>query len=285
MVVALSGSTGFIGQSLKRRMSQLGWTVRVINRESFSMPEDEFLEEKAEGADVVINLAGAPVSKRWTPAYKKEILDSRVETTRKISAAINNAEKKPVVFISASAIGIYDSMNSHTESSVALADSFLAKVCRLWEQEALKSEQATRVVIFRLGVVLGKDGGALSKMHIPFSIGMGGKVGSGKQAVSFIHISDLVEAILFTIKNPSITGIVNAVSPYPSSNAEFTDKLAKVLEQPAWFTVPAFALKMMYGEGAQVMLEGQRVLPEKLLQAGFRFKYPTIQNALVEIYG
>ena len=194
------------------------------------------------------------------------------------------AQKKLSVFISVSAIGIYDSVNSHTESSLAYADSFLAKVCHEWEYEALKSENATRVVIFRLGVVLGKDGGALKKMRFPFSIGLGGKIGSGEQAVSFIHITDLVEAMIFTIENPAIKGIINAVAPYPSCNAEFTDKLGKVFDQPTWLTVPAFAIKMMYGEGAQVILEGQKVLPEKLLQAGFRFKYPTIQNALVEIY-
>ena len=285
MIVALSGSTGFIGQALMRRMHALGWTVRVIDRESMAMPDDEFLEEKTEGADAVINLAGASVSKKWTPACKQEILDSRVITTRKIAGSINHARKKPAVFISASAIGIYDSINTHTETSMAFSESFLAHVCQNWESEALQSADAARVVIFRLGVVLGAAGGALAKMRFPFSIGLGGKIGTGKQAVSFIHISDLVDALIFTIQTPSLTGIVNGVSPYPSDNAEFTDKLAKVMDQPAWFTIPAFALKLAYGEGAQVMLEGQRVLPEKLMQAGFRFKYPTIQNALVEIYG
>jgi uncharacterized protein (TIGR01777 family) len=285
MVVALSGSTGFVGQALVRRMRQLGWTIRIINRDSFSMADQEFIAEKTEGADAVINLAGAPVSKKWTPAYKQEIMNSRVNTTRKISTSINSAQKKPSVFISASAIGIYDSLNTHTESSNAFADSYLAEVCRSWEHEAFQSEHTTRVVIFRLGVVLGPDGGALGKMRIPFSIGLGGKVGNGRQAMSFIHINDLVEAVIFTIENPSISGVVNAVSPYPSTNSEFTDKLGKVFDQPAWLAVPALAFKIMYGEGAQVVLEGQKVLPEKLLQAGFKFKYPTIQNALVQIYG
>ena len=285
MIVALSGSTGFIGQALLRKMRNLGWTVRIINRDSFNLPDQEFLEQKTEGADVVINFAGAPVSKKWTPAYKQDIIDSRVNTTRKISESIKNSHQKPSVSISTSAIGIYDSLKTHTESSPDFADSFLARVCHLWEHEALVSENATRVVIFRLGVVLGPDGGALAKMHLPFSIGMGGKLGNGHQAVSFIHIYDLVEAILFAIENPSINGIVNGVAPFPSDNAEFTDKLGKVLGQPTWITVPAFALKMIYGEGASVMLEGQRVLPEKLMEAGFKFRYPTIQNALVQIYG
>jgi len=285
MIVALSGSTGFIGQALVRKMRNLGWTVRVIDRDSFNLSDQEFFEQKIDGADAVINLAGAPVSKKWAPAYKQEIIDSRVNTTRKISESIKNSPKKPPVFISTSAVGIYDSVNTHTESSLTFADSFLARVCHLWEHEALASGNETRVVIFRLGVVLGQDGGALAKMHFPFSIGLGGKLGNGQQAVSFIHIYDLVEAILFAIENPLISGIINGVAPYPSNNAEFTDKLGKVLGQPTWITVPAFALKMIFGEGARVMLEGEKVLPEKLLEAGFKFKYPTIQNALVQIYG
>lgn len=285
MIVTLSGSTGFIGRHLMRRMRVLGWTVRGIVRDDFNLSDEEFAIKYIEGSDAIINLAGAPVMKKWTPAYKQEILDSRVNSTRKISGSINKAVLRPSVLISASAIGIYDSINTHNESSKAYAGSFLANVCAGWEHEALQSEHVTRVVIFRLGVILAKDGGALQKMHFPFSIGMGGKTGNGRQAVSFLHIADLTDAIIFAIQNPSLTGIVNAVSPYPISNAEFSDILGKVLRQPAWLTVPAFALKMIYGEAAQVLLEGQKVLPEKLLQSGFRFQYPTIQNALVEIYG
>jgi uncharacterized protein (TIGR01777 family) len=285
MIVALSGSTGFVGQSIMTRMRQLGWTIRVINRDSFALPEQEFLSQKIEGTDVVINLCGASISKRWTNQYKKEILDSRILTTRKIVDSINRAEKKPSLLISASAIGIYDSVNTHSELSESLSDSFLAHVCRCWEHEALLAEPSTRVAILRLGVVLGRDGGALSRMHLPFSIGLGGKLGSGKQPFSFIHINDLVEAVMFTIENSLVSGVVNAVSPYPVTNAEFTETLGKVLEQPAWFTVPAFALKMVFGEASRIMLDGQRAMPEKLLKAGFNFKYPTIRNTLVKIYG
>ena len=285
MVVAISGATGFIGQALMKKMRDLGWTFRLINRDSFLKPDKEFLDEFIEGCDVVINLAGAPVSKKWTDTYKQEILDSRILTTRKISTAICQAQSKPAVFISNSAIGIYDSVNTHTETSTAFADSFLAVVCQAWEQEAQNSAAFTRVIIFRCGLVLGADGGALKKMHFPFSIGLGGKIGNGRQPVSFIHVGDLVDAMLFAIENQEIRGIVNAVTPYPSFNAEFSDRLAKVLDQPCWLTIPAFVVKMMYGEGAEILLEGQKVMPEKLEQAGFRFKYPTIQNALVKIYG
>ncbi|MEI7499332.1 MAG: TIGR01777 family oxidoreductase [Bacteroidota bacterium] len=285
MILALSGTTGFIGQALIKKIRERGWTLRVIDRDSFLMTDEKFLSEKIEGADAVINLAGAPVARKWTPENKKEILDSRVNTTLKISNAINQSRQKPSVFISTSAIGIYDSLKTHNETSCSYADSFLAKVCIAWEREATNAEPSTRVVIFRIGLVLGSDGGALAKMHKPFSIGLGAKIGNGKQPVSFIHIDDLINAMIFTLDTPSIIGIVNAVSPFPSNNAEFSDKLGKVLGQPVWLTIPAFAMKLIYSEGAQVLLEGQKVLPEKLLDAGFRFKYPTIQNALVRIYG
>lgn len=285
MILALSGASGFIGQALIKKIREKGWNVRIINRDSLSMPDDVFLKEIIEGTDAVINLAGASVSMKWTPAYKQELIDSRVNTTRKIVSAINLARQKPAVFLSASAIGIYDSVHTHNEASTGYSDSFLAHVCKLWEQEALKAETSTRIIIFRLGVVLGSSGGALAKMYKPFSIGLGGKLGNGDQPVSFIHVDDLTEALFFSMENHAVSGIMNAVSPFASSNYEFSDKLGKVLGQPVWFTVPTFALKMIYGEGAQVLLDGQRVLPDKLLNAGFRFKYPTIQNALMQIYG
>jgi hypothetical protein len=284
MNLALSGASGFIGQALIKRALGMGWTVKVIDRDSFKMPDEQFLEEKIEGTDAVINLAGAPIAKRWTPKYKQLIMESRVTTTRKIAFAITRASHKPAVFISTSAIGIYDSINTHDESSSAYAGSFLTEVCSAWEQEAIKAAASTRLVIFRIGVVLGRDGGALSKMYLPFSIGLGGKIGNGSQPVSFIHLDDLIEAMIFSLENQSLRGIVNAVTPFPTDNADFSDKLGKVLKQQVWFTIPAFAMKMMYGEGAQVLLEGQKVMPEKLIQAGFRFKYPTMQNALMQIY-
>ncbi len=285
MVVSITGSSGFIGQALIRKMGELGWAFRIIGRDSLKKPDAEFREEFIEGSDAVINLAGAPVAKKWTSGYKTEIMDSRVLTTRKISSAINHVEKKPEIFISASAIGIYDSVNTHGESSTDFADSYLAQVCKNWEQEAMNSQQVTRVVILRTGMVLGNDGGALKKMHLPFSIGLGAKIGKGTQYMSFIHLNDLTEAIAFITVNKELSGIVNAVTPYPTSNEEFSDRLAKVLGQSCLLTIPPFILKIIYGEGAEVLLEGQRVLPEKLEQAGFRFRYPTLLNALVQIYG
>jgi uncharacterized protein (TIGR01777 family) len=285
MVVAISGASGFVGGSLVQMFQGLGWTVRVINRDSFAMADNDFTSQIISGADVVINLAGAPVSKRWTAAYKQEISASRTGPARKIVTAILAADNKPVLFISASAVGIYDSGNIHSESENSLSGSFLAGVCRSWETEAVRAAGVTRVVIMRLGVVLGPDGGALKKMYLPFSVGLGGKLGSGRQFMSFIHIADLLGIIRFIIENPAVEGIVNGVSPYPVSNEEFTRTLSRVLKQPAWLSIPAFALKLIYGEGAEIILEGQCVKPEKILDAGYRFRYPTLQNALVAIYG
>jgi uncharacterized protein (TIGR01777 family) len=285
MIAALSGASGFIGKALSNRFRGLGWDVRVIDRESFRKSDHEFAEQFIDGSEAVIHLAGAPIAKKWTEQYKKEIMESRTLSTRRIASAIGLAARKPSIFISFSAIGIYDSFNTHTESSTAYGTSFLAEVCRAWEKEAMEAAPHTRLVILRTGVVLGSGGGALEKMHLPFSLGLGGRTGSGKQPVSFIHLDDLVDAIIFLIGNRSVSGIVNAVSPFPVSNAEFTGTLAKALHQPGWLATPAYMLKMLYGEGASLLLEGQRVLPEKLEQAGFRFRYPTLQNALVQIYG
>ena len=284
MIVAISGASGFIGQALVRKFQQKDWTFRLIGRDSFAMNNEEFSHNFIDGADVVINLAGAPISKKWTQEHKEELLTSRVNTTRKIATAINMAERKPSVFISASAIGIYNSTETHTENNCSFASNYLAKICIDWENEARAAGNSTRLVIFRLGLVLGVDGGALKKLHRLFRAGLGGKLGSGEQPVSFIHIRDLVDAFIFAIENENIKGVVNAVSPTPINNIEFTRNLAKVFGQPAIFTVPAFALKWAYGEGAQVLLEGQKAVPEKLLQAGFKFNFPTIQSALVYIF-
>lgn len=284
MIIAISGSTGFVGQALVRRLAGKGYTLRAIDRSTLALPEEAFRIKAIEGADVVVNLAGATVSRRWTPSVKEEIYQSRIRTTQKIVTAIQTAEKRPALFISASAVGIYSENGIHPESSQNFSDSFLAKVCTDWEREAKSAPPEVRTVIFRIGVVLGRDGGALAKLKMPFQMGVGGKIGNGKQMMSFIHLDDLVDALLFAIENPDMRGVYNAVSPFPVANGEFTTTLGKVFKQPAFVTIPAIAMKMMLGEGAQILLEGQHVLPERLTQAGFRFKYPTIQNALMHIY-
>jgi len=284
MQISISGSTGFIGSAIKRHFIGSGWIINEITRQSLALTGDEFLKKKIEGSDVIINLAGAPIQKRWTAAYKNEILQSRVITTKKIVEAILQSEKKPVVFISASAIGIYDSENNHSEESLFLSGDFLGKVCREWEETAEKAQNVTRLVILRLGIVLGKDGGMLHKLHPLFSKGLGGKIGNGSQIMSWIHISDLLTAVSFIIENPDITGIVNAVSPGPVSNEHFTEVFGKILIQPAYFRIPVFGLKAVYGEAAQMLATGQTVIPQKLMNNGFEFKFPTIEKALINLY-
>ena len=160
----------------------------------------------------------------------------------------------------------------------------MGKVCRDWEHEALTVSASTRVVIFRTGVVLGKNGGALQSMYTPFKLGLGGIIGNGKQAFSWIHVTDLINAFLYTVENESVAGIINAVAPEPTTNYHFTKTLGKVLIQPTIMRVPEFALKLMYGEGSRALTAGQKVLPEKLLKAGFIFKFPTIEKALMDLY-
>ena len=284
MQISMSGATGFIGDMLKTRFIDRGWQVNVIDRKSLDLEDKEFIDKKIEGSDVVINLAGAPILKRWNDRYKKEIYQSRIDTTRKITTAIRDAHRKPLVFISGSAIGIYNSTETHTEESLHFADDFMGKVCRDWEHEALEAIGSTRVVIFRTSVVLGRNGGALKTMYAPFKFGLGGIIGNGKQPFSWIHETDLINACLFTIENEKISGIVNGVAPNPTTNYHFTKTFGKVLTQPTIMSVPEFALKLVYGEGSQALTSGQKVLPEKLLKAGFTFSFPTIEKALMNLY-
>ena len=285
MIVSISGAGGFIGTALTRAFHAQGWTVKSINRESLNMPEDEFRKAKIEGSDVVINLAGASISERWTDSHKTEILGSRIRATGKIVTSILACSEPPRLLISASGIDIYDNQNTHDESSTSFAGSFLGDVCREWEKEALKASAVTRVVIPRMGLVMGNDGGALSKMQLPFSLGLGAKIGNGKQWISFIHIKDLVKAYLFIIENESLNGPVNLVSPFPVNNRDFSSALGKVLKQPVFLTMPGKLLRLIYGEGAILLLEGHKVLPGKLTSMGFHFDHPTINNALINLLG
>jgi uncharacterized protein (TIGR01777 family) len=285
MVVSISGSSGFIGQALRRAFNEKGWTVNPINRESFRMPDYEFRTSKIEGSEVIINLAGASISKPWSLEYKKEIYESRINSTRKIVSSITDCEHKPRLFISVSAIDIYDEVGSHTEESKAFSQSFLGRLCLDWEAEARKASGEVRLVIPRIGLVLGNDGGALDKMYIPFSIGLGATLGNGEQWMSFIHLKDLVQVFLFIMENEAVSGIVNAVSPYPVTNKEFSSTFGKALKQPVFFNIPSKILRFIYGERAGLLLGSHKVIPEKLTGMGFRFTYPTIQNSLVNLFG
>lgn len=284
MQISISGASGFIGTELMRRFAGKGWNFTIIDRAAFALPDDEFRSKMIEGSDAIINLAGATINKRWTENYKNEIYHSRIDTTRKIARGIIDARSKPKIFLSNSAIGIYDATSSHNEESRHLADDFMADLCKDWEKEALAAKDHTRVVIFRTGVVLGDTGGALKTLYPIFNFGLGGVIGKGLQAFSWIHIVDLIHAYSFAMEHENMEGIFNAVAPNPVTNKYFTKTFGKVLRQPTVMKVPLFALKMIYGEGAEALISGQSVIPERLLKNGFEFKFPTIEKTLTDLY-
>lgn len=282
MKIAISGSTGFIGKQLSDYFLRSGNELIAISRHDFSDGSNQ-LAKLINSADVIINLAGAPVLARWNEKNNKLIRSSRVDTTRLLVEAVrmNLPEHRPKVFINASAIGIYDNSGTHDEFSTSLGSDFLAMVCKEWESETEPLKDIDlRLCTIRLGIVLGTTGGSLQKMLPIFKAGFGGKIGSGSQPVSFIHIGDLCRAIGYLITSSESSGIYNMVGPEPITNLVFTVALAAQLHRPAIFTVPEFALKLIYGEASEIMTKGARVKPARLLKEGFRFEFPDITSAL-----
>lgn len=283
MNIAISGITGLIGRALSDEFLSNDHCVTGIVREDFS-GEVAHLIEKLQGMDAVVNLAGAPILNRWTVKGKEQILRSRLDTTSMLVSAMNQMVSPPEVFVSTSAVNIYDPYEVHDEYSTAYAGDFLSEVCQAWEQEAMKvDEQKVRLNIIRLGVVLSSSGGALKKMLLPFRLGLGGKIDEGFQPMPFIHISDLTRAIEWLITDPDQKGIYNMVAPQMVSNEEFTRALASVLHRPAFMTIPGVVLKIIYGEAAQVLTYGQKVVPKRLNEEGFHFGYPDIHSALTDL--
>lgn len=278
MKAAITGATGFVGSRLGKRLEAEGYTIVRIKRSDLAGSVNE-LCNRINDCDIVINLAGAPIIARHTEAYKKEIYSSRIETTCKLVNAMKLSKMPPRHLLSASAIGIYSDQMVNTETSAEYAQGFVADVCRDWEQEAREAESFTRVAILRLGIVLDGKEGALPKMALPFRLGAGGKLGSGNQMFSWIHIDDLVNAFMHIIQNQS-TGLYNLTSPGYLRNEEFTRILAGTLHRPAIFTVPSFALRLIYGDGANALISGQAVYPQRLLDEGFAFKFPVVEDAL-----
>lgn len=277
MKIAISGASGFIGKRLSKKFNELGFIVVSLRRSDFEKDIDS-LVHKLSDTDIVINLAGANIAKRWTKAYKQVIYESRIQSTQMLVNAINKMEVKPKLLLSASAIGIYDALNQHDENSTKFADNFLSVICRDWEKEAFKAVIPT--VILRFSVVLDRNEGAFPKMFLPFKFGLGGKIGSGKQWFSWIYIDDLVNAVIHIIKNDSRNLIYNIVSPESITNNSFNEELSKKIRKPALFSVPSFVFKILYGEGAVIMLEGQNVIPNRLIDEGFVFNYSKFDKVL-----
>ncbi len=267
MRVAMTGASGFVASHLKKRFPDFV----VIGRED----DTESIVEKLRGVDAVFNLAGAPIIKRWSDPYKKTLISSRIETTKKLVSAINQSEVK--AFISTSAIGAYPDGAPYDEDFKGYADDFLGALTRQWEEEAKKCEKPTAIV--RFGVVLGKEGGALKEMLLPFRLGLGGTIGDGSMMTSWIDIEDLV-AIYALILDNDLTGLFNAVAPHPVSNYAFTKALGEVLHRPTILKVPEFVLRLQYGEGATVLTGSKEVYPKRLLGVGFAFAYPDIRSSL-----
>jgi uncharacterized protein (TIGR01777 family) len=278
--IAMSGATGFVGSDLRRAFEIKGWKVIPLSRGDFD-GSPERLARRIEGANAVVNVAGAPVTKRWTREYKRVILESRLNVTHMLVEASGLMKKRPDVFISTSAIGYYDDEGEHMERRFRKADTFLGHLAEDSEREALRAMSlGIRTVVFRLGIVLGRNGGALSKMVKPFRHRLGGKIGDGKQHFSWIHIDDLVNAYVRAVEDKSFAGIYNLTAPRPTDNMGLTRALESALHRPAVLRVPKFLLRLQLGEGAQVLTGGQRVYPERLIEKGFRFRFTRIEDAI-----
>jgi uncharacterized protein (TIGR01777 family) len=282
MKIALTGATGFIGSHLINVFLEKNWKVTPVGRDDLTQsPRD--LAKKIDGSEVIINLAGANIVKRWTKNYKKELYNSRIDTTVKLVEAMGQMSMKPQIFISTSAIGIYDDKGRYSESDYNFADDYLANIVKDWEKAAIKAlELKIRTVIFRFGIVMGK-GGLLAKMLPSFKLGVGGKIGSGRQPFSWVHIEDLSRAYIFAIEHEELDGIFNLVSPNSITNKILTKTLAKILHRPAVFPIPIWGLWLIFGEGAVVISSGQNIYPERLLKAGFQFKFENIEYALRDL--
>jgi uncharacterized protein (TIGR01777 family) len=301
MQVAVTGATGFVGSRLVEKLTEQGDRALVLTRScqrgqnrfpASRFPNLEIVEyhpqksgnwqERIAQCDGVVNLAGEPIAnERWTPQVKQKILLSRVEGTQKIVEAIAIANPKPQVLVNSSAVGYYGTSETATfDETSPPGDDFLARVCKLWEAEAEKvTESGVRLAIVRTGIVIG-NGGAIAKMLTPFNLFIGGPLGSGQQWFSWIHREDLVNLILECLKRPDLNGTFNATAPNPVRMNQLCQTLGEVLNRPSWLPVPGFILELLLGDGAQVVLKGQQVLPKATQETGFQYQYPTLKAAL-----
>ena len=294
--ILISGASGLIGSALTSAFRQRGDDVTALVRRATRggserewHPETTISPEIISGFDAVIHLSGESVAGRWNEAKKRRIRDSRVMTTQNLTRALVAAEKKPAVFVCASAIGYYGNRGDEelTESSAA-GRGFFPNSCREWEAATGPAQEAgIRVANLRIGIVLSRTGGALRQMLLPFRLGLGGRIGSGRQWWSWIHISDFVCAVLHILpaaSSTSLSGAINMTTPNPVTNAEFTESLVRALHRPAVFPMPTFAARLVFGEFAdEGLLASARVVPEKLQASGFQFKFPELAGALADL--
>jgi uncharacterized protein (TIGR01777 family) len=293
MIIAVTGASGMVGSDLVKKLEGAGHLVRCLVRHEVKDADREIRWDpdagqidaaELNGVDAVVHLAGENIAgQRWSEDFKRRILESRVKGTKLLATTLANLEMKPAVLVSASATGYYGNRGDEEVDELAPSgNGFLAEVCREWEAAVEPAHDAgIRVVKLRIGPVLSPKGGALAKMLLPFKMGVGGVVGSGRQYFSWIELDDLVSAIVFALENESLIGPVNAVAPGAVTNREFTKTLGRVLGRPTIFPMPAFAARLAFGEMAdEMLLGGVRVAPHELTAAGFQFAYPQLEPAL-----
>lgn len=294
MRVVIAGGSGFLGSALVSHLQHQGHSVAVLTREPAHGQHVRWdpygpvtrWAHALEDAEAVVNLAGARIDTRWTAAHKRAMWNSRVHVTRSLVAAMRSQRRIPPVLLNASAVGIYGAHGDEpiTDEHAAAATGFLAGLGVAWETEALAAAPEARVVLLRTGVVLAREGGALPQLALPFRLFAGGPVGSGRQYVSWIHRDDWTGLVVWALTNPAVSGPLNVTAPNPVTNAEFSRTLGRVLRRPALVPAPAFAVRLLLGEMAEVALTGQRVVPEKARALGFEFRYPLLEPALRAIY-
>lgn len=293
MKLFVTGGTGFIGRPLCQSLTAQGHELVVVTRQPDLQPvragvmcvswDGTEWQRALNGADGVINLAGEPiVARRWTPRQKVRLWDSRVGTTQRLVKALAVCSSKPGVLINASAIGYYGACKDEQLSEEGrLGQGFLSEMCQAWEAQASRAEPlGIRVVRLRIGLVLGRGGGALAKMVPPFRWYLGGPLGSGRQWMSWIHRDDLIGLIRWALESPDVSGALNGTAPEPVRMREFSSTLGRVLRRPSWAPVPGFVLRLLLGEMADLLLTGQRVLPQAALRQGFTFQYPQLHQSL-----
>lgn len=292
MNILITGGTGFIGSTITKFFLQQNNYITILSRGRSKVLKPVRVIESInqinanEKINIIINLAGSSINKKWNKTYKEILISSRVEVTKSLITLIKALKEKPDLLISASAIGYYGTQNNkYLDETSSYIDDFTHELCNLWELEAQKAQElGVRTCITRLGVVLGKNGGALEKILPLFKLGLGGNIGSGKQFFSWIHVDDVIGIFNFLISNKEQKGIYNLTSPSPTTNSQFTKALSRTLKRPDFFTVPSFLIKMVFGEmGDKLLLNGSAVYPKKLLDNGYEFKFKTIESALKNI--
>lgn len=292
MRLALTGATGFVGRHFIRAAVHRGFEVVAFTRDPSRVVHD-CVEVRGftldtvpnfRDCDAVVHLAGESIVGLWTSRKKKAVRESRIQGTRRVVEGIKALPHPPEVLVSASAIGLYaDGADSELDERAPVGDGYLAQTCALWEAESAAAKDVTRVVNPRISNVLGRDGGMIRALKPLFRLGLGGRLGSGKQWMPWIHVDDLVGMMLFAVENLDVRGPLNAAAPWPVRNADFTRTLARTLHRPAFFHVPAFALRLLFRDFGRAMVASQRVVPAAALDAGYGFRFPELEPTLKDV--